>query len=63
MNRGKLTVLYRLVGGVPVGVYSFYAPVDVLDVYCYLQEICNNPKDLTLKPNAVTTEKTFLSGI
>ena len=61
MNYGKLAMLYRLAGGGPICIYSSDDPVDVLEVYRYFQEICNNSKDLTFKPNAVTTENPFLA--
>ena len=61
MNYGKLAMLYRLVGGGPISIFKSDDPVDVLEVYRYLQEICNNSKDLTFTWNSVTTENPFLA--
>ena len=61
MNYGKLAMLYRLAGGGPIVIYSSHDFVDVHEVYLYLQEICNNSKDLTFTWNSVTTENPFLA--
>ena len=61
MNYGKLAMLYRLAGGGPIVIYSSHDFVDVHEVYLYLQEICNNSKDLTLTKDAVVTENPFLA--
>lgn len=61
MNYGKLAMLYRLAGGGPILIFSSHDPVDVHEVYLYLQEICNNSKDLTCRTDAVVTENPFLA--
>ena len=61
VNYGKLAMLYRLAGGGPISIFKSDDTADVLEVYRYLQEICNNSKDLAYKLNAVTTENPFLA--
>ena len=61
VNYGKLAMLYRLAGGGPIVIYSSHDFVDVHEVYLYLQEICNNSKDLTLAKDAVVTGNPFLA--
>ena len=61
VNYGKLAMLYRLAGGGSIVIFSSHDFVDVHEVYLYLQEICNNSKDLTLAKDAVVTGNPFLA--
>ena len=61
MNFGKHAMLHRLNGCKPISIYDSDRPDDVKKLYDYLQSLCNDSRELTLRKNSILCVNPFLA--
>ena len=61
MNFGKLAMLHRLAGGTPITIYTSENQEDLKKLHDYLQELCNDSKDLQCTDHAIVSANPFLA--
>ena len=61
MNFGKLAMLHRLSDCKPISIYDSDSSDDVKKLYDYLQSLCNDSRELTLRKNSILCVNHFLA--
>ncbi|MBR2643298.1 MAG: hypothetical protein IKD46_09250 [Lentisphaeria bacterium] len=61
MNYGKLAMLHRLAGGGPITIYQSERPEDLQKIYCYLQELCNDSREVRMTGQRIVTRNPLLA--
>lgn len=61
MNFGKLAMLHRLSDCKPISIYDSDSSDDVKKLYDYLQSLCNDSRELTLRKNSILCVNPFLA--
>ena len=60
INRAKAAMLHRMAGGGWIIVYESECAGDVKKLFSYIQELCNNSRDVKLKDNMIVSDNPFL---
>ena len=61
MNFGKLAMLHRMAGCIPILLYSSPREEDVKKLFHYLQSLCNGSGDLVSRKDAILCKNPFLA--
>ena len=61
VNYGKLAMLHRLAGNGPIVVYAAEQQENVQKLYGYLQELCNDSRDLKIAGKSILCRNPFLA--